>query len=196
VEIPGQDELTKGTLKMILTKKIPIWLILAFQVQLDIHYMLLADKSRAQAELATAATRAVDALKEYLEFSKDMYIVNWGKNNDRFLKQIMEECELWIKNDFLDPVRTAAYRNLGFDKGGTFVLLKRHPVLCGMMLFRLNVIMQDTGITLVNAWGALPTILHLYNAALMQQTLKQPWVDMEAVVSSFPFLPTPFPVVK
>jgi hypothetical protein len=52
VEIPGQDELTKGTLNMVRTKNIPIWLVLAFQVQLDIHYMFLKDTSRAQAKLS------------------------------------------------------------------------------------------------------------------------------------------------
>jgi hypothetical protein len=190
VEIPEQDELTKNTLKIARTKDIPIWLVLAFQVQLDIHYVLLRDASRAQAELFIAATRTVDTLKEYLEFSKDMHIVNWPKNNDMFLKQITGECG-WIKNDFLEYIRTLVHKKLSFsDKGGSFVLVKRHPALCGMIIFRLNIIMQDIRITLVNAWGALPTVLHLYNAALVERTLTKPWIDMEAVVCKMFIFPT------
>jgi len=53
---------------------ITTWLVLAVQVQSDVHYMLLADASRAQAELSATASETVDTLKEYLEFSKDMYV--------------------------------------------------------------------------------------------------------------------------
>ena len=66
LEIPGEDELTKGVLKMVRTKEIPVWLVLAFQVQLDIHYTLLGNTSRPQAELSTAAIRTVNSLRSYL----------------------------------------------------------------------------------------------------------------------------------
>jgi hypothetical protein len=70
VEIPGQDELTKGTLNMVRTKNIPIWLVLAFQVQLDIHYMLLKDTSRAQDKLSIAASQTVDTLPSQHHYAR------------------------------------------------------------------------------------------------------------------------------
>jgi hypothetical protein len=185
IMFPGQDELTTGILKMGRTKELPIWLILAIQIHLDIHYVLLEDTSRAQNELFTGAKRTVDTLKEYLEFSKNMHIANWPAKNNMILRAVLEQCENMVLNDFIDGIRTDAYDVLEMPehKGGTFVLMKRHPVLCGMLLFRLHVIMQGLGITLVNAWGSLTCVLHLYNAAYSEGTLSKPWIDMEAVVS-------------
>jgi hypothetical protein len=78
-------------------------------------------------------------------------------------------------SDLLDPLRSKTFADLGFSKRGNFVLLRTHPVLCGMMLFRINLNMQHAGLTLVNAWGALPTVLHLYNACLVERLLEKPW---------------------
>ncbi len=115
-----------------------------------------------------------------------MHVSTWPKNHDKALEGLIFDCEMWIKKDFLGPLRTHLYAQIGFPKAkGTHVLLKRHPLLCGMMLFRLSVVTQDIGIVLVNAWGAVPSILHLYNAAVAEHTITKSWVDLEAVVSKF-----------
>ena len=36
----AEDELTKGARRMLQEREIPIWLVLAFQVYLDIHYTM------------------------------------------------------------------------------------------------------------------------------------------------------------
>ena len=151
LELPGEDELTKGIRKLVSAKQIPIWLVLALQIQLDIHYMLLADTSRAHNELFNAGIRTVVILTKYLDFSRDMQIVGWPKKNNEWLEHIISECQQSITSDFLGPARSLAYKQLGEDKGGNFTLFKRHPILCGMMLFRLNLVMQDLGINVASA---------------------------------------------
>ncbi|CAG8981260.1 hypothetical protein HYALB_00003858 [Hymenoscyphus albidus] len=94
------------------------------------------------------------------------------------------EWEHYILTDFLDGERTAAYSEFGLSKEGDFVLLKAHPVLCGLMLFRMNLTLQGLGITVSNSWpGALiPNVLHLYNACLSEGLLDKHWSDLEAVI--------------
>ncbi len=163
------------------------WLVLALQVQLDIHYILLEDTPRPFHELSIASARIAGTIREYLEFSKNMHVSTWPKSNDKVLEHIIFDCQIWIDQDFLEPIRATVYSQAALPKpSGTHVLLKRHPLLCGMMLFRLSIVMQNLGITLVNAWGAVPNSLHLYNAAVVEHTLKKPWVDLEAVVSKPP----------
>lgn len=67
-------------------------------------------------------------------------------------------------------------------KEKSHVLLKRHPVLCGMMLFRLRAQMQENGIAIANSWQSLPALLHLYNAANSEGFLRLPWGDLEGVI--------------
>ncbi|TVY48091.1 hypothetical protein LOCC1_G002055 [Lachnellula occidentalis] len=184
VKFPAEDELTGGILKMCRTKEIPIWLVLALQVQLDIHYVLLEDISRPHSELSAAAVQAIATIEAHQDFSKDMQIKNWPKANDNALEFCLWELEQWIKSDMLDPLRSNTFAELGYSKRGSFVLLKSHPVLCGLMLFRFNLNMQYLGLALVNAWGALPATLHLYNACLTEHLLESPWMDMEAVIAA------------
>ncbi|TVY78229.1 hypothetical protein LSUE1_G004193 [Lachnellula suecica] len=175
VKFPAEDELTGGVLEMVRTKQIPMWLVLALQVQLDIHYMLLGDIDRPYSELSAAATRATTTIETYQDFSNDMYLSTWPKANDDILKLHLWECDQWILTDVLGPLRSETYASLGYPSRGEYVL-------CGMMLFRSSLIMQEVGMSLVNAWGSLPAVLHLYNACLADHLLEKPWIDMEAII--------------
>lgn len=179
--IPGEDELTKGILKMIHTKQIPVWLVLALQVQQDIHYILLVDIIRAQSELSEAVVQAIATLKEYFDFSEHINITDHAKIYDGTLTQIHKLCE-WIKSDFLHAERSRVFQERRENEKDDFVLLKRHPVLCGMMLFHLNLCMQNTGLGLVGIWEAIPAVIHLYNACLAEELLPEPWTDLEALI--------------
>lgn len=143
--------------------------------RLDIHYVLLGDMSRPHSELSAAAVQATGTLTAHQDFSKDMHIGNWPKSNDKPYEFCIWELDQWVKSDPLDRRRSKTYEELGYSKGGNFVLLKMHPVLCGMMLFRVNLNLQFLGLTLVNAWGALPITLHLYNACLSAGLLDNVW---------------------
>lgn len=137
--------------------------------------MLLKDIDRPHSELTAAAKEATSTIKSYQRFSENMSIVNWPESNDKLLEFYLIEWKQWMVTDLLDPLRTKTFGQLGESKRGNFVLLKNHPVLCGIMLFRLNLNMQHSGILLSNAWGALPTILHLYNACLSERLLEKSW---------------------
>jgi hypothetical protein len=77
--------------------------------------------------------------------------------------------------DNIRPLRTRLFAKLGTHTEEQFVLLKRHPVLCGMMLSRVNACMQHMGLGLVNYFAALPSVLHLYNACLAEGLLNKSW---------------------
>jgi hypothetical protein len=137
--------------------------------------MLLTDMEMPYSELRAAAVRAITSVKAYKEFSKNMYSVNWPEPNERLLDLRLWEWNQWIINDFLNSARSSVFNGLGESKGGNHILLKRHPVLCGMMLFRLKLNKQEAGMSLCTAWGSLPIAMHLYNACLAERILQQPW---------------------
>lgn len=185
VKIPGEDKLTEGIRTLVRTKvsapheyfhpvsllvdssqshtwqEVSLWLVLALQVQLDVHYMLLQATSRGFTELAATSKQTITTLESYLSFSKNMQLDSWATQNNKTMELVILECTMFIEQDFLDTAREVIYDNAGLTRTGDFVLLKRNPVLCGMVMFRLNILIHELGIVVANAWGAVPCILHL-----------------------------------
>ena len=65
-----------------------------------------------------------------------------------------------------------------------FALLSRHPILCGLLQFKVYTEMKDTGTTLAGAWGSILYVAHLYNACRQAGYLEEGevWPDMELVM--------------
>jgi hypothetical protein len=186
-ELPVQDELSRGLREMMRTKKIPIWLVLGCRVYLDIHHTMLSAIGMAHKTLQTEELRVSKTLQDYSEFSKDMSIETWPKQNDRILQMIKLEADLWVNKDILSVATKKLYNSVGLPESyiKPYSLLSRQPILCGLLIFRLNLRMQEVGTTLVNAWGSLPSIMHLYNAVKQESSPDNfyPWEDVEAVMS-------------
>lgn len=188
--LPMMDELTRGLVDMVETRKIPIWLVLASQLYLDIHDAMfqhpLGGIERAHKDLQRMGQYASKTLDSYTKFSANMSIDTWPKQNDQVLQTIKSEVDAWINRDAYYPSKKRQYKagNLDVSLIQPYSLLSRQPLLCGLLLFRLNMLLQDTGITLVNAWGSLPTVLHLYNAVGHESPNQDfpEWEDLEAVI--------------
>jgi hypothetical protein len=201
-EIPVMDELSRGLVEMIRTKKIPIWLVLGCQIYLDIHHTarlrrgltscvaLQSSIGMAHKELQATGLHVSTTLQNYFDFSKDMSIKNWPQKNDKNLQMIKQETDCWINKDIFADVFAKSRRrffkgiNVTMPDKRPYAFLSRQPILCGMLLFRLNMRLQEVGVLLVNAWGSLPSVMHLYNA-VKHESLDfnfPSWDDVEAVI--------------
>ncbi|RDW57796.1 hypothetical protein BP5796_12597 [Coleophoma crateriformis] len=185
---PVVDEITRGLLEMVKTHKISISLVLSCQIYLDIFDATLmhplAHIGMAHKELQRTGLYATQILKSYTKFSENMLIDNWPKQNDMIIQRIRSEVETWITKDVYSPLQKQLFKanKLPTDAIQPYSLFSRHPLLCGVMLFRLNLNLQELGVTLVNAWGSLPSILHLYNAVKHESPDFPRWHDLEAVI--------------
>ena len=137
--------------------------------------MLLKDAERPFEELTAGVTQAISTIERYQDFSKDMQMKSWPKSNDVMLNYHLLLWKQWLASDVLDPIRDAHFKDARMPKRGTFALLKAHPVLCGMNLFHVKLITQKFGLIVTNAWGAVPAILHLYNACTSRGLVNKHW---------------------
>ena len=65
-----------------------------------------------------------------------------------------------------------------------FALYKSHPLLCGVLIFHLNLRVQELGFILVNAWGTGVYAAFMYNA--INQDDSNPgvvWPDMDLMIA-------------
>jgi hypothetical protein len=139
---------------------------------------------RAFAELNLVAEKATNSIQECFKYGQQ----NRTKVLDilaPFAADIVKHIARWIKKCrfqlFYDFIQIAEGLNIARPP---FLLLSRHPVLCGLMTYRLNLLMQEFGRYLNHGTGSLMAVAHLYNAS-KQRNLCQVWPDMEKMTSVY-----------
>ncbi|TVY68961.1 hypothetical protein LSUE1_G008498 [Lachnellula suecica] len=102
------------------------------------------------------------------------------------IKTTSKEIDCWILNDFPEPRRTDFHIQHGELEEGqeaeAFYYLRRNPILCGLMIFRFSLTMNELGLSNSNQWGATIAATHLYNAIRHEQESFPQWLDMEALL--------------
>lgn len=177
--LPGEDELTIGLIHMLATRKIPIWLILASQLFCDIRSILETEVSHCHDELLRMGNRVDSILKHYIDFAKDFDVPI-----SSVLYTTVSEVECWITKDFAEPMRTKMHLEHGHPKSSIeqYHYLRRHPLLCGLMIFRFSLTMNELGLKNSNMWGATIAAAHLYNAVRHELSDFPQWLDVEALI--------------
>ena len=177
------DELTQGIRDMCKTKNIPLWVVYATQIYLDIHHILRADVVRGLAELKVSGAKSGASLDAY--FAKSQSFRNWPPRNEEGVKHIRARIADCIDNDALGIAKRKLYGKHAplMPTGEPYALLRWHPILCGLFQFDLYLQMQEAGIILATAWGSILYVAHLYHACRQGKYLSaESWPDMELVM--------------
>jgi hypothetical protein len=100
------------------------------------------------------------------------------------IKTTLAEVDCWITKDFMGPDRLKLHIDHGESQDDVepFYYLRRHPVLCGLMIFRFSLTMNELGLSNSNQWGATIASTHLYNAVRQELPEFSQWLDMEALI--------------
>jgi hypothetical protein len=128
----------------------------------------------------------LDTLKRRTLIESAIPPVTWPEQNEKLAQRLREDIEYWQK---LDPIQVVK-KNLHGSAGDTpSAFFDRAPILCGLILFRFCLLYQQTGLTLVNAWGMVVSSAHLYLACKLYDRLPgnssrlKSWPDMDLVMS-------------
>ncbi|PVH87784.1 hypothetical protein DL98DRAFT_509345 [Cadophora sp. DSE1049] len=187
VRMFAKDELTRGLANLALTKEMPVWLIFATTIFLDIHHILREQVNRGLIELHRTAERAKLALEDYFELSKGLKKPNsWPMHNDLAYKQRLVDIEYFVLADAILPLKVHEFRKVNMpapDACENFYLFSRHPVLCGIQAFAIQLEMQQLGIALNNAVGTVIFPAHLYNALKQNDSSCVTWPMMDEVIA-------------
>lgn len=185
LHLPGEDELTAAMHPMMEANSadaLPTHAVFALQIFLDIHHVLREDITRPFDQMQTIGKRTIETLDDYFRFSRGRTIDLWPAQNDAAFRQVRDFARDCTQADTVCKAFSSVYRKLGVTPK-PFFFLKSHPVLCGLLTYRLTTLMQECGITLCNAWGSIIFPAHLYNATRQSASLEAHWKHMEYVVS-------------
>ncbi|KAL5363557.1 hypothetical protein BJX96DRAFT_187077 [Aspergillus floccosus] len=183
IDMPSSDLITRGLVEFCKTKQLDPWLCFASQVLLDIHHAMRHSAMSALDDLRMSGLRIQKTIDEYFKISKTHPPPQfWPKEGDEEIKNIHLAVEAFIIND---PLAELKRRSRSFPAKATVerhLLLSQHPVLCGLILFHLNIRMQSIGQQLITQWYDVQQLAFLYNLVKTQATTNLSWPDMEAFI--------------
>ncbi|MCJ1231126.1 hypothetical protein MMC12_007802 [Toensbergia leucococca] len=177
---PMDDQLTDGLHEAFKTSKIEIWVVFGLQIFLDIHHILREDLYRGFQELRVTASRIKHIVHGYFHFLPELPSIKWPFEKDRLL-YFVELIDLWISRDVLLLKRKAGYMA---RPGKPYHLLSQHPMMCGIMMFSLELKMQQAGMEYANNSFFIMTTVHLYNTLWQNGFLSIRWDDMDELIAT------------
>ncbi|RAH73274.1 uncharacterized protein BO66DRAFT_435703 [Aspergillus aculeatinus CBS 121060] len=135
-------------------------------------------------DLRMSGLRIQKTIDDYLQLSKTHPQPKfWPKEGDEEIRSISSTVDAWIKGDVFFDVRALSK----LDRVGTppekHALFSQHALLCGLVLFHLNIRMQRVGQELVTRWYDVQQLAFLHNLVIngaMHKDLR--WPDMDAFV--------------
>ena len=185
---PAIDEITRAFRDVGRTREIPLWLVFAMQIFIDIKGVLWEDIHRGLETLRTTGGRVTTAVQQHFRTSRELKgrQQKWHRENDSQVLKMIRFVAEWVNKDIVSNAVRKHSRQRPEDIGAVvppFLLLKYHPLLCGLMTYWLNLSIQDFGISLTNAYDTILSAAHLYNAARQSKLLPVAWPDMEYLIS-------------
>lgn len=139
IPISGEDEFTKGVRGIISSKKVSLWPSFAAQVSLDIHHNLRLNIGKGFQKSRLTGLRAKKTVEGYFRFSQSLPNPIWPKQNDICLQSIQEIVDLFIVYGVFAVIKPV------YEKDDEFSFLKWHPLHVGLLVFNINLRMQEIG---------------------------------------------------
>ena len=158
--------------RFIRTKEISFHLTFAMRIFMDINFVLGSEVNRGPQYLYETAERMNESLKQRPSVEGHIPHKKWNAHHDQMVGRLLGE---------LSMLECASAFGIADS------LLFRHPVLCGLYVFRLQIIYQDTGLVLANMFASIQSAAHLYQACQLSNQGKHgrkhvEWPDMDLVL--------------
>ena len=185
---PAVDEVTRALGEVHKTKKIPLWLVFAVQLVLDIKGVLRKDIQIGFSAMQTTGQCVKSVIQTHFRTARGLLWrkETWHSDNDNQILQLVGFVAAWVNADLMTKaIKRQCKQDLeecGVEPA-PFWLLKNHPLLCGLMVYFMNISIRELGISVSNAYDSILSVGHLYTAAKQSGPLPQPWPDMEYLIS-------------
>lgn len=186
-----EDEILHAARHILETRKTPIWVSLALQIQLDIEQL---------GEVKTVpAFRDLKQIYEVIKLRSEVHktwheslgVEVWHETWHNHVQKLVDDFGQWIKGKTVGKSDGEKVRQL-VDAGtsmkdairasGRVPLLENFPVTCATMKTELLLEWHTLGLKFVNYTGHVPMLCHLYNALRIIDEKAPVWPDMELLI--------------
>ncbi|KAL4982461.1 hypothetical protein BDW68DRAFT_57779 [Aspergillus falconensis] len=185
IQMPAEDAITRGLADFAKSKRVTLWLCFASQIFLDVHHIMRHSTLGAFGDLRMSGLRIQKTIDDYFQLSKTHPQPKfWPKEGDEEIRNISSAVMSWIVQDrFLDIRVQSKLHRIG-SLPEKHALFSQHSILCGLILFNLNLRMQFVGQQLVTQWYDVQQLAFLHNLVINSPTHKDlRWPDMDAFIN-------------
>lgn len=184
IQMPTEDAITRGLTEFAKTKRVTLWLCFVSQIFLDVHHIMRHSTSGAFGDLRMSGLRIQKIIDDYLQLSRTHPQPKfWPKEGDKEIQNIGSTVKSWIIDDLFLDIRVRSQLDGIGSPPEKHALFSQHGILCGLILFNLNIRMQSVGQQLVTQWYDVQQLAFLHNLAINSPTHKDlRWPDMDAFI--------------
>ncbi|KGO75476.1 hypothetical protein PITC_081830 [Penicillium italicum] len=182
MQIAAEDSITRGLAEFAKTKKATMWLCFASQIFLDVHHIMRHSTLGAFGDLRMSGLRIQKTIDDYFQLSKTHPQPKfWPKEGDEEIRNIGSTVKSWIIQDPFQEIRVHSQLDKTDSTPEKHALLSQHAILCGLILFNINMRMQLAGQQLVTQWYDIQQLAFLHNLVINSPAHKDlRWPDMDA----------------
>ncbi|KAF3935327.1 hypothetical protein ABW19_dt0207705 [Dactylella cylindrospora] len=164
--------------------KIPLWVVFAVQLILDIHHELRHRAVKPFSDLQRTANEAkqiISRSREYHNTGDGVRI--WDDRVDKDMQSALKILDRITEHDELYETYRHHYpRRPPITK---FRYLRISPLRCGMLTLYVKTIIQQHYADVLNNCGSIMYTMHLYHAARREKHLPERWDDMELLLKLY-----------
>lgn len=184
IQMPTEDAITRGLTEFAKTKRVTLWLCFVSQIFLDVHHIMRHSTLGAFGDLRMSGLRIQKTIDDYLQLSTTHPQPKfWPKEGDKEIQNIGSTVKSWIIQDLFLDIRVRSKLGGVGSPPEKHALFSQHAILCGLLLFNLNLRMQLLGQQLVTQWYDVQQLAFLHNLVINSRTHKDlRWPDMDAFI--------------
>lgn len=186
----AEDEISRAVRHMVKHKEIPIWVQFAAQTYIDIQDVL---GDRLDAPLKELQVYLQTFNRTLANFLSGNSMLDKYEKNTRFrtgylkiiddLKRKQSILEAWFTKDpFTLSLRGNPHPYLSKFKKEDHVLLRRHPLGCGVLQYNMFEDLHEYGLQLELATDCIRPMIYLYAATRLLCEDSPTWPDMELLI--------------
>ncbi|KAI4919269.1 hypothetical protein J4E85_009527 [Alternaria conjuncta] len=186
----AEDEIARGVRYVVEHKQIPIWVQFAAQTYIDIQDVL-GDRLDAPLKELRNSVQVYDTiLDQFLQVNSE---VDRYESNPKFregavktmnvIKLKKETLGAWFTKDVVSlPLPSVRHPYLSRLEHEDHVVLRRHPLGCGVFQYNMFLDLHEYGLQLEKATNCIRPMVYLYAATRLLCKDSPTWPDMELLI--------------
>lgn len=164
--------------------EIRLWWLVSLRMFCDIHHILGPNIGKPFEAIRRLGASAKDTINECIKLRDLDKLQIWSPSEDAEIKK--NSVDRIHQSLFVDEVKEfiddAAKNVKGWKGKADFQLLRRHPVVCGLMEFNIRSCIQEVGLIAIQATSSAGVAAHLFNALQKEGLCDAKWPDMDTFI--------------
>ena len=175
IQPPATDGITRYFIDIETEQYLPLWLVFAVQLMVDMKWVLRAHMHRVLQDPTPASSRGTEIVRQYFRELRNVLgrREKWHQKYYGGTLNLVVLVNDWVKKDLITKTIIQLSKKTPQDKGfdvSPFYLLKHHPILCGLLIYWLELETRALGVALAMTYKTILSTAHIKRSKAVQSS--------------------------